>query len=34
MPQMALIAVGYSKGTDFKPAYRLPLDRIIHWDGW
>jgi hypothetical protein len=31
---MARIAVGYSQATDLKPAYRLPLDRIIHWDGW
>lgn len=32
--QCALIAVGYSKGTDFKPAKRPPLDTVLHWDSW
>lgn len=29
--QVALVLVAYTKGTDFKPARRLPVD---HWDGW
>ncbi len=32
--QVALIAVAYAKGTDFKPARRLPLDDLLHVDGW
>ena len=32
--QCALIACGYSKGTDFKPAKRPPIETILHWDGW
>ncbi len=32
--QAALIPVAYSKGTDFKPAAREPLDTVLHWDGW
>jgi nitroreductase len=32
--QAALIPVAYSRGTDFKPAYRESLDRFVHWDGW
>ncbi|TDD73669.1 nitroreductase family protein [Actinomadura rubrisoli] len=27
--QVALIPVAYTKGTDFKPAYRLPVEEII-----
>ncbi len=34
MVQMALLPVGYTKGTDFKPAKRGPVDDIIHWEGW
>ena len=29
--QVALITVGYTLGTDFKPARRGPLERIVHW---
>jgi nitroreductase len=32
--QTALIPVAYSKGTDFKPAQRDPLSRLVHWDTW
>ena len=32
--QAALIPVGYTLGTDFKPASRMPLDSILHWDRW
>lgn len=32
--QCALITVGYSKGTNFKPAKRPPLDTVVHWDTW
>lgn len=32
--QTALIPVGYTRGTDFKPAPREALDTFTHWDGW
>lgn len=32
--QLALITVGYSIGTEFKPAPRTDLDQVVHWDGW
>ena len=32
--QVALIPVAYTKGTDFKPGKRSPLDTIVHWDAW
>jgi hypothetical protein len=32
--QVALIPVAYTKGTEFKPAPREPLDRVVHWDRW
>ena len=32
--QTALITVGYTKGTDFKPASRPPIDTVLHWDAW
>jgi nitroreductase len=32
--QTALIPVGYTKGTDFKPAPREPLETFVHWNGW
>jgi nitroreductase len=32
--QVALITVGYTKGTEFKPAVRAPLDEVLHWNGW
>jgi len=32
--QVALIPVAYTKGTDFKPGKRKPLDSMVHWDAW
>ena len=32
--QAALIPVAYTLGTGFKPASRMPLDSVLHWDRW
>jgi nitroreductase len=32
--QIALIAIAYTTGTDFKPARREPLDTVVHWNQW
>jgi nitroreductase len=32
--QVALLPMAYTIGTEFKPARRLPLERILHWEGW
>jgi len=32
--QVALVSVGYTQGTDFKPATREPLDTVVAWDAW
>ena len=32
--QVGLITLGYSLGTDFKPAARRPLDRVVRWERW
>lgn len=32
--QIALIPFGYTIGTDFKPAMREPLERVVHWNRW
>ncbi|HQZ33020.1 MAG TPA: nitroreductase family protein [Ilumatobacteraceae bacterium] len=32
--QAGLFPVAYTIGTDFKPAKRLPLEPITHWDQW
>jgi nitroreductase len=32
--QAALLPVAYTKGTEFKPARRRPLDEVLHWDRW
>lgn len=32
--QAGLIPVAYTLGTEFKPAGRVPLDSIVHWDRW
>ena len=32
--QVALIPVAYTKGTEFKPGKRKPLDTMVHWDAW
>ena len=32
--QVALIPIAHTIGQEFKPADRLPLDRVLHWDTW
>jgi nitroreductase len=32
--QGGLFPVAWTKGTDFKKAARLPVDRVLHWDSW
>ncbi|MDX6539898.1 MAG: hypothetical protein QOI71_1508 [Gaiellales bacterium] len=32
--QVALITVGYSIGTDFKPGRRVPLERVVRYERW
>ena len=32
--QIALLPVAYTKGLDFKPADRPPVETITHWDTW
>ena len=32
--QAALTPVAYTLGTEFKPAKREPLERMLHWEGW
>lgn len=32
--QAGLFPIAYTVGTDFKPAKRLPLEPIMHWDQW
>ncbi|HZU49812.1 MAG TPA: nitroreductase family protein [Mycobacterium sp.] len=32
--QGALLPIAYTKGTEFKPAKRLPADAVTHWDTW
>jgi nitroreductase len=32
--QAALITVGFSTGGEFKPAERIPLEGIVHWESW
>jgi nitroreductase len=32
--QGGMFPIAYTKGTDFKPATRLPLDKVLHWDTW
>ncbi len=34
MAQVALFPVAYTKGTDFKPADRPPVEQITYWDEW
>jgi len=26
--------MGFSTGGEFKPAQRIPLDGIVHWEKW
>ena len=32
--QAALIPLAHTVGTDFRPAHRVPVDEILHWDRW
>jgi nitroreductase len=32
--QCGLFPIAYTKGTDFRPAKRLPAERLTHWNGW
>jgi len=32
--QGGLFPIAYTKGTDFRPAKRLPADQVTHWDTW
>jgi nitroreductase len=32
--QGGLFPIAYTKGTDFRPAKRLPVDKIVHWNSW
>jgi len=32
--QVALIPIAYTRGTDFKPAYRPPVESVMHFDQW
>ena len=32
--QVALIPIAYTKGTNFKPAYRPPVETVMHFDTW
>lgn len=32
--QAALVPIAYTKGTDFSPGPREPLDAVLHWDVW
>jgi nitroreductase len=32
--QGGLFPIAYTKGTDFRPAKRVPVDKIVHWDHW
>ena len=32
--QVALIPIAYTKGTDFKKAYRPPIETVMHFNQW
>jgi nitroreductase len=32
--QVGLIPVAYTLGTGFKPAPRVPMEKIVHWNKW
>jgi nitroreductase len=32
--QGGLFPIGYTKGTDFRPAKRLPAEQLTHWNTW
>lgn len=32
--QVGLFPIAYTKGTEFKPADRIPPEHLSHWNGW
>jgi nitroreductase len=32
--QAGLFPIAYTKGTDFRPADRLPAEQVTHWNSW
>jgi nitroreductase len=32
--QGGLFPIAYTKGTDFRPAKRLPAEQLTHWNAW
>ena len=32
--QAALLTLGFSTGGEFKPAERIPLESVVHWESW
>jgi hypothetical protein len=32
--QVALIPVAHTVGDRFQPAWRRPVDDVVHWDRW
>ncbi|MBX7433067.1 nitroreductase family protein [Mycobacterium sp. Y57] len=32
--QAGLFPIAYTRGTDFRPAKRLPAEQLTHWDRW
>ena len=32
--QVGLFPVAYTVGTDFRPASRVPLEQVVHWERW
>ena len=32
--QAGLVPVAFTKGTSFKPASRLPIEQVTHWNTW
>ncbi len=32
--QVGMLPVAYTKGTDFRPVSRPPIESITHWNGW
>ena len=34
LTQAVLMPVAYYSGSGFREASRLPLDEVLHWNGW
>jgi hypothetical protein len=32
--QACMIPLAYTKGTEFKPGRRDPLQTVVHWESW